>query len=664
MLSMKLAWNNIKKSLNNFAPFLMTTTVMYTILFIVVALSDSPSLDKLASPGNSIAAFMTFALAILTIFTAIILIYSYRFLQLQRSREFGLYDILGFGKFKIIMVAGCELIYSYFLTVFLGTLVGSILAKFLFLIFVNLIGGNYFNLIISFNVISKTALIFFSFFLFLFIIGAFIINRQAGLTLINANKKGETEPQANRLLALIAIILLGVGYGLALSVLNPIEALLRFAIAIVLVILGTYFFYISFITWYLKWRKSLKSYYTNKNFIPISSMLYRMKQNALGLASITILLSMALVTIVVTASIFFGTNNFVSQQFPQSARATLQVPLKTPTSAVTQKINQAASHAHVDIKQVKTVEIVYGLTFDNQNSTNKIINADHTAKTLETYKTLTVNLITQTDFKKLGNHLPNLVENQVGVYDLQGNKGEQLKTINWFGQPFKVKYHITHLTDYPESINYTNTILIVLPNNQLLSQAHLAYNKIAYAHNKSDNTKTLISLFNIPAAKTDAYYQAFNHLIDHTDSFSGFVSFKHVLAKQMKAIIGGFLFIGFVLSISFILGAALIIYYKQLTEGLQDKRSYEILQELGLSKIEISKSIAVQLRFIFLLPIIIMIVHFCFAYKMIQSSLTLFSINDSSLIMTISILTIAIIFLLYWLIYKLTSKVYYKIIER
>lgn len=664
MLSMKLAWNNIKKELNNFAPFLMTTTVMYTILFIVVALSSSPSLDKLASPGNTIMVFMAFALAILTIFAAIILVYSYRFLQLQRSREFGLYDILGFGKFKIIMVAGCELIYSYFLTVFFGTLVGSILAKFLFLIFVNLIGGNYFNLIISFNVISKTALIFCNYFLLLFVIGAFIINRQAGLTLINANKKGEKEPKANRLLALIAIILLCTGYGLALSVFNPIEGLLRFAIAIILVIFGTYFFYISFTSWYLKWRKSLKSYYTSKNFIPISSMLYRMKQNALGLANITILLSMALVTIVVTISVFLGASILASQRFPQAATATVQVPQKTSTSTVTQKIDHAATQAQVNIKRVKTVEIIYDLTFNNQTSTAKIFNANHAAKTLETYQTLTVNLITQADFEKLGNQPLNLNANQVAVYDIQGSQGQQLKTINWFNRPLQVKNHIQHLNGYPETINYANTILIVLPNSHLLNQAHLTYNKAAYGQNQSDDTKTLMTLFDIDSTKADAYSQKFNHLMNHSKSFNGFVSFKHEFTDEIKALTGGFLFIGFVLSISFILGAALIIYYKQLTEGIQDKRSYEILQELGLSKAEISKNIAVQLRFIFLLPIIIMVVHFGFAYKMIQSSLTLFGVNDASLIMTTSILTITIIFLLYWLIYKLTSRVYYKIIER
>ena len=256
-------------------------------------------------------------------FAGIILVYSYRFLQLQRSREFGLYDILGLGKKKIALVSFFELVLSYIAIVIIGTIAGIAFSKFFFLIFINMIGENQFDLAITAGAVFTVALIFLIFFSILLVIGTFIIWKSSSLDLLREESKGEKEPKSNIFMAIIGLLLLIVGYSLAVSVDNPIKALTTFFIAVLVVILGTYFFYISFTVWYLKWRKKRNSYYKPQNFITISSMLYRMKANAVGLANITILLSMSLVTLVVTIGIFVGSTQAVERAYPKEGRYVL-----------------------------------------------------------------------------------------------------------------------------------------------------------------------------------------------------------------------------------------------------------------------------------------------------------------------------------------------------
>ncbi|MDG6143802.1 FtsX-like permease family protein [Lactococcus formosensis] len=227
MLSLKIATNNMKRGIKSFAPFLMASITMFVLVFVTASIGFSPSIGKLRG-GEAVSMLMKFALVILAVFSLMILIYSYRFLQLQRSKEFGLYDILGFGKRKIVNVAFLELFISYLLTLIIGTLLGIAFSKFLFLIFVNLIGGNYFDLQINFNAILLVAFIYLIFFFILMLIGAFIIWKSSSLDLLREASKGEKEPKSNLFLAALALILLASGYSLALTVEDPVSAITRF----------------------------------------------------------------------------------------------------------------------------------------------------------------------------------------------------------------------------------------------------------------------------------------------------------------------------------------------------------------------------------------------------------------------------------------------------
>ncbi|USJ20838.1 FtsX-like permease family protein [Lactococcus formosensis] len=656
MLSFKLAVQNLKKGLKSFAPFLVASVTMFVLLFVTASIAQSPSLEKMKG-GAAVGQMMSFAMWILAIFGGIILIYSYRFLQLQRSREFGLYDILGLGKKKIALVSFFELVMSYIATVIIGTIVGIAFSKFLFLIFINMIGESNFNLAITPASILTVAAIFLLFFAVLLVIGTFIIWKSSSLDLLREASKGEKEPKSNIFMALIGIVLLVVGYGLALNVDNPVKALSTFFLAVLAVILGTYFFYISFTVWYLKWRKKRNSYYKPQNFITISSMLYRMKANAVGLANITILLSMTLVTLVVTIGIFLGSTQTVERSFPKEGQYTVYSQDKTGDQ-LAQTLQEKAEQAGVEVSNISTALSADFLMGNGQKVGEDTLNITPTG---DPKNAIQFSMTTLQTLKNLNENVSDISDNQINILDYFGAY-PKLKEFNWFGTKHQVKDIMAtqDLTKYPIMMNITTPMLLIFPNDEALHQALNVYNK---ANNDGEQAYQISPSVTVNFDIAEKNQEKLMNVLGDNDG-DHMLSFRSAEMKEVRTGIGAFVFIGLVLGISFVLGAALIIYYKQLSEGVQDKRSFKILQEVGLSKDQVSKTIKSQVSMIFLLPIAMTIVHFSFAYIMISKLIGIFGIMDSQLILWVSLGTIAALAFVYWLIYKGTSRVYYNIVEK
>lgn len=665
MLSFKLATRNLKKGFKSFAPFLMACITMFVMIFVTASIALSPSIDKLRG-GAALSEVMSFALVVLAIFSVLILIYSYRFLQLQRSREFGLYDILGFGKTRIAGVAFLELLLSYLITVVVGSICGIAFSKFLYLIFVNMIGGNYFNLEINPSSILLVAALYLIFFIILMFIGMWIIWRSSSLDLLREESKGEKEPKANIFLAGLAVILLAIGYYIALSVDNPISALTNFFIAVLLVIFGTYFFYVSFTVWYLKRKKKRASYYKPHNFITTSSMLYRMKANAVGLGNITILLSMTIVTVVVSLGVFIGTENVVQTQYPREAQI-FSVDTKETPDQLRQTTQKMATAHGIKISHLSSIYMASSLSAQRKASSNDQFITSNELGSMIDKNNYTVTLTTRDSLDAIGNKdLPALDDQEIlltgSSASKDGSLATGLKTVHWYGKDYQVKDILKDVKNFPEDVSLTNSMMIIFANNQALEKALDNYNNVINKDQGYSQLPMTLTLFDLPAADKKAMNKAFKQTFGADNNLS--LSYRSEALQDQRAQIGGFVFVGFVLGMSFILGAALIIYYKQLSEGAQDKRSFKILQEVGLSKDEVQKTIKSQVRMIFFLPLVITILHYAGAYLMIEKIVMLFGITNRSLIFMIGLATIALLAAIYYLIYKATSRVYYHIVER
>lgn len=660
MLSLKIAMNNIKKGFKSFAPFLMASVTMFVLVFITASIGFSPSIDYLRG-GASVAMFMKFAFVVLSIFSLIIIIYSYRFLQLQRSKEFGLYDILGFGKRSIVNVSFLELFMSYLFTIIVGTICGISLSKFLFLVFVNLIGGNYFSLNISFDIILLVSLVYLAFFIVLMCIGAFIIWKSSSLDLLREDSKGEKEPKSNLILAVLAMILLALGYFLALTVENPMSAITRFFIAVLLVIFGTYFFYISFMIWYLKRKKKRPSYYKPSNFITVSSMLYRMRVNAMGLANITILLTMTVVTIVISLGVFFGSEKIVKDAIPKDVMISTTVPYNNQN--ISNLVKEAADDSNAHISSLSNLYMVKDLGLSLKNKDDSLMTSDVSVGSTDDNKIIT--MTTRDSLVSAGNsNLPQLSSTQIMIKDVSNNpdKGSKnLKQLNWYGNKYDIANYLGDIKNLPKGVLFEKSFLIVFSNKEELNKVIKSFNDRESNQNYLQSPIS-IALFNIDKSNEKDFSKSFKQTISDSSAFT--LTFRNEALADQHAQIGGFVFIGFVLGTSFILGAALIIYYKQLSEGAQDKRSFKILQEVGLSKKEVQRTIQSQVRIIFFLPLVVAVLHLLGAYRMISNILNAFGVSDLQLIFMISILTLLGCALIYYFIYKITSKVYYNIVER
>lgn len=660
VLNLKLALNNIKKEKNTFSPFIISSLSMFIIVFIMFSMRVSHSLKKINN-WEIISKMLFFGLVTVILFSIIFLFYSYNFLLNERSREYSIYNVLGFKKSNIILVAFYEILICLLIITGVGLIVGIAIAKFLFLIFVNVIGESYYNLEINPLAIIFVIETFFLIFTILFSLGALKILKTSPKELLTKTSKGEREPKGKIILTISSLMLLISGYYLALTVDNPVNALTKFFIAVLLVIFGTYLFYIAVTISYLKMKKKMRSYYTSHNFISTNLLLYRMKANAIGLANITILLTMSLVTLIVTTGLFIGSKQVILDNFPQEAQVRQNVIHKNDSRLGLNKIIEDTSNkSGVKVSNLNTIRQI-SYDFIGRSRKNNSIDFNGVYLNLLGKNIMSVVMVTAEDIQKLGNHieiLKSLKKNEILMTDFSGNT-KNIEYIGWYGQKYKVVGHLNKIANLPKQPSISETSLLIFSDDNSMNQAISAINKTYDKEGLStDSSPYFLSLFDISPKKV---YQ-FKKYLSQQDKGLELDDRKSSL-KEVVVEIGGILFIGFILSFSFIIGVAMITYYKQLSEGIQDKKTFKILQDIGLTKVEVKKTISKQVRMMFIIPIAMMVINFLFSYNMISKIIELFGITDSEIIGIVSLLVVLTVILFYYLTYKITNLVYFKTVE-
>ncbi|MBJ7540973.1 FtsX-like permease family protein [Streptococcus sp. SL1232] len=658
MFYAKLAWSNLKKSLDIFGPFLLASVVLFILDCSTLLILFSPVSDDMRYSNTVLG----LAIVVLMIFTVIMEIYSYNFLLKQRSREFGLYNILGMNRRQVGLVSTIELAIMFVGVIVIGSILSAIFSQLFYLIFVNLLHYDKFILTLSPLAFMFAAFAFAAIFVLLEVINLVIIHRSSPLALFKRQEKGEKEPRGNIILALLSIISLGIGYYMSISSAKvaALVVVYRFFIAVVLVIIGTYLFYVSFMTWYLKRRRKNKNYfYQPEHFVTTAQMIFRMKQNAVGLANITLLATMTFVTIATTTSLYVSGQNQANILFPKNTQITFS------NNGYVEKDSRIISED--EFKEEFQNQIVDKLdkpssdyiTYQSAMSSASLANEKVMAINDDSIKHPDVNtfgalyLTTQDAIQKLGNDLPKLKDNQIAFYKQKGDS--QLETLTLFDKKFENVKNFKNLK-FPELGNTYNPSVIIFSNNavmeemlELFKQHDLMFQSTfsAYADLSTKDISTISD-----GLKSDKNSEI------QSDIYT-----KKTFMNDMYAITGGFLFTGFLLGLSFLLGAALIIYYKQRTEGIEDKKSYKILQEVGMSKEAVKRTVNSQTLLVFFMPLGVAISHFVFALTMLKQMLLLFGVAGSSMV-TVSGITILCLVIIYFFIYKLTSRTYYKLINR
>ena len=466
MFYLKLAGQNIRKSMGVFAPFVLASLVLFTLICSMFLLMLSPVMKTMGTGAVSIG----LGVVVLTIFSLIMEIYSFNFLMQQRTREFGLYNMLGMNKKKVALVASIELFFIFLLVIVLGSALAGVFSNVLYLIFVNLTNYSDLHFSVSPLAFAMTTFLFAGIFFILELLAIRTIGKTSPLILFRASEKGEKEPRGNLLLAALAVLSLGVGYYLSLSSQSAgLAVIYRFFIAVLFVIAGTYLFYISFMTWYLKARRKSKRYfYTPEHFITTSQMIFRMKQHATGLANITLLAVMAFVTVATTISLHTGMTSMTSGLYPKETSITYKVSDRSQGES----FYQQSVLSHFPRKAEDSLSyLTYqaGLVYDGGE---EIVISPETISNPDFSKMAFTYFITQDDFRKLGNDLPELAANKVAF--MRPSEKTSLKKLVLGDRTFENVANLDKAI-FPDIANTLNAAVMVVSDDSVLETIRSYY---------------------------------------------------------------------------------------------------------------------------------------------------------------------------------------------
>ncbi len=662
-LTNRLALSNLIKNRKLYYPYTLATILVIAITYIFTSLTLNSHLDDLPR-ADAIKTVLGLGLGIVALSSGIIVLYANSFVMKNRSKELGLYSVLGLEKRHLFSMILKETMIMGFVTLLLGIGVGALFDKLIYAFLQRLIGEST-GLVSTFQVmtIPIVLVIFACIFSLLVLVNGFRLLRLNPLQLTKDGLKGEKKGRFLVIQTFLGLGAMGYGYYLALSVQNPVIAIMSFFLAVLLVILGTYLLFNAGTTVVLQLLKKKKSYYYKpNNMISISNLVFRMKKNAVGLATIAILSSMVLVTLVGAASIYAGKKDYLVSAAPHDY------------SVSGNKVDLTSTKKLMDDFLIKTGEqvneevAVSYLFFGIKNQeTNKL-----TVFTKNERKVVPKSIVlvfSQETFKQLTGKELNLSSNQIALY----TKNKTLKTqksLSIDGKNYQIHRQLGDFINKKVPNIYKIIVsdysYLVVPDIKIFessmkgtSIAQATYVGVNVKDSTHDAKKNLDLLDQIAGEATkqlagqttgvpESYFSA-NSRYDAEGMVNGFV--------------GGTFFISIFLSIIFMLGTVLVIYYKQISEGYEDRERFVILQKIGLDDLQVKQTIRKQVLTIFFLPLIFAFIHLAFAYHMISLIVRIIGVLNPDLMLVVTIIVCGVFFLAYILVFVLTSRSYRRIVS-
>ena len=536
----RLAWDGIRKNKRLYLPYILTCVGAVTMYYMMRELRDSPLLESMKGGGSS-RMILSLGTWVIAVFSLLFLFYTYSFLIRRRQREFGLYHVLGLGKRHIALLCTLETLLTAAIALVVGLAAGVGLS---FAVEQGLRSTMRtavdFTFSINGGALLQTALLYLAIFLLILLSTLVKVGRGSAMSLLRSENYGEKPPKANVFVAVLGAVLLAVAYVMAVSIQEPLQAMLLFFAAVILVILATYLLFIAgSVALCRALQKNRNYYYQPRHFVSVSSMAYRMKRNGAGLASICILATMVLVMLSSSACLYFGAEDSLNAIYPTEFDMTVWVSDPATVPDLEKALNEAGAPCGVAVWQQGTLE--------------------------------------------------------------QWEDGAEWSAVFDTG---------------------------------LSRERQLALGRaISSALNNPETTWGYSTAFRAEAA--DEFYGTY----------------------------GSLFFIGIVLSVLFICAAVLIIYYKQLCEGYEDQPRFAIMQKVGMTAVDIRRSVNSQLLTVFFLPLAGAALHMAFAFPMIRRMLLLFRLTNTGLFVTTALISFAVLAVVYTLVYKATSNAYYRIVK-
>lgn len=654
----KLALVNLKKNGNTYIPYILTCIGSIIAFYSIVSIQSNKGLDAMQG-ADSLKMLLFLGIIVIGIFAVIFLFYTNSFLIKRRKKELGLYSILGMEKKHIARVLFYETLFVTVVSLSLGLLGGILIGKLMFLILLNLA---HIKSPLAFNIdwmsLFYTTVVFLGIFGLTLVTNFLQVKLSNPIDLLRGGEHGEKEPKSSWVMTLIGVVSLGIGYTIALTVKDPIEAILLFFVAVLFVIVGTYALFTSGSVTLLKaLKKNKKFYYQSRNFISVSGMIYRMKQNAVGLANICILSTMVLVTITTTVSLYIGQESMRRDYYPMDI-SIIGDPESTNFSDIEQMVTAAKTKANIEMFDELSFDMSTFTAF--QEGSHFLPDMEENTD-LQYYNTISkITTIPLADYNRMTNQNKTLAENEVMIFS-EGENYQESMVVFGESQFLVVEQLETIPMDFKKKLITGNGYYLIVKDQQIMTAIYNTMNE-----NKEDNTPVISHalMFNLEGNEADINLFSDN-MKTSINEINPAIKVGNIYESlaELYGIFGGFLFLGVFLGAMFMMATVLIIYFKQISEGYEDSGRFEIMQKVGMDKTEVKKTIGKQILMVFFLPLVGAIIHVAFAFPVITKMLAAFRLTNVWLILGCTLTVVVIYALVYTVVYLLTARSYYKMIH-
>ncbi len=672
----KLAFDGIRKNKKMYLPYILTSIGMVMMYYIIIFLQFSQSI-KDAVQSSTVTQILGLGSWVIAIFSCIFLFYTNSFLIKRRKKEFGLYNILGMDKHNLGIILFWETLIIAAISLVVGLAAGIAFSKLAELIFLNLLKSDAtFDLTVSSQGIGLCAIIFTVINILLFFNSLRQVQFSSAISLVKSEQTGEKPPKGNWIFGILGVLLLGGAYYISLSIKEPLQALTLFFVAVIMVIIGTYLIMISGSVLFCRLlQKNKKYYYKSNHFVSVSSMVYRMKRNGAGLASICILATMVLVMISSTTSLYFGEEDALTSRYPREINinfTTLDTQIYKDGQAdkIRSEIDKIAKKRNANAHNSLTylAGVLSGMVTDG-NVETYVRNVY--SGTVDYNRVFQFNFVSIDDYNKIMGTDYKLKDGEAMIYLFRKDSnfnGDKLSFNG--GQSFKIVKYLDNFISQSDAAMTVVPTMAVFVND--LDKATQGMTDATHQHDSEPVVNFKWSYgFDTGLSEDEqiALSKDINsYLTDVSDDFKEYIHSTEVESREQNrldffGLYGGLFGLGIILSIVFIFAAVLIIYYKQISEGYEDQARFDIMQKVGMTKKEIRKSINSQLLTVFFLPLIFAGMHLAFAAPIIKKLLLLFNLTNLNLFIVTILISFAAFALFYMIVYKITSSAYYKIVS-
>jgi len=677
---LKTGWNNIKKNYRFYIPQILTSAGLLACFYIVFTMKSDERLYSI--PGGSyLPTFMSIGTAVISLLSVILVLYTNSFLMRQRKREYGLYNVLGMEKRHIGRILFAESAISALLSVAVGALLGILFYKLSALLICNLFRAEILlgTTFLSLKTITPSVLFFLTLDFFAYLVNRISISRMKPVELLSSRSTGEKEPKVKWPVFIIGLLCLTDGYLISVTTKEPLKAILLFFVAVFLVIIGTYCLFTAGSIFVLKALRRNNSYYYNKKHLPaISGLLFRMKQNAVGLASICILATGVLVMLSSTVSLYSGMQDTLDSSYPQHLYVSCDwytsddIAHPVPSDLLEEFVRNAAEENGVPVRSVERREYLQvSYMFDGEH----FLTSKETSYSAD--RLTSVIFITEKNYTALTGKTLNLQPGELAVTVTSTTPGvtaQPADSVTLHGKAYTVK---ARPDSFPIEDSATKSVSptccgIVLPDEAAMEEVYQAQ-KEAYGDAASRKTERLAVTYE-DRAQAGEHYEAIDGSIYSSVkayeeaqpgyAYLGYWSQSYWEAQEsIVGMYGSLLFLGIILGAVCMFATVLIIYYKQISEGYEDRERYQIMRKVGMSDDEIKSTIRSQTLLVFFLPLVFAGLHTAFAFPLVNRLLHLIMLSSTSLFVLCTLITYGVFALIYVVIYSMTAKTYYQIVH-